>query len=71
MGASANYANSRKFGLQHPYARKGGTKTIRDNLRKFADFVILDRDIMTLPHEEILEAKVLKTIIDGEVVYEA
>ena len=37
---------------------------------KFADFIILDRDIMTLPHEEILEAKVLKTIIDGEVVYE-
>lgn len=38
---------------------------------KFADFVLLDRDIMTLPHEEILEAKVLKTIINGEVVYEA
>jgi len=37
---------------------------------KFADFVVLDRDIMTLPHEEILEAKVLKTIIDGEIVYE-
>ena len=37
---------------------------------KFADFVVLDRDIMTLPHEEILEAKVLRTIINGEVVYE-
>ena len=37
---------------------------------KFADFIVLDRDIMTLPHEEILKAKVLKTIIDGEVVYE-
>jgi predicted amidohydrolase YtcJ len=37
---------------------------------KFADFVVLDRDIVTLPHEEILEAKVLKTIIDGEIVYE-
>jgi predicted amidohydrolase YtcJ len=36
---------------------------------KFADFVVMDRDITTLPHEEILEAKVLKTIIDGEVVY--
>ncbi len=37
---------------------------------KFADFIVLDRDIMTLPHEEILKAKVLKTIINGEVVYE-
>ena len=37
---------------------------------KFADFVVLDRDIMTLPHEEILITKVLMTIVDGEVVYE-
>jgi predicted amidohydrolase YtcJ len=37
---------------------------------KFADFVVLDRDIMTLPYEEILNTKVLKTIINGEVVYE-
>jgi predicted amidohydrolase YtcJ len=37
---------------------------------KFADFIVLDRDITTLPHEEILKANVLKTIIDGEVVYE-
>lgn len=36
---------------------------------KFADFIVLDRDITTLPHEEILKARVLKTIIDGEVVY--
>jgi predicted amidohydrolase YtcJ len=49
-----------------------GTEDTKGSIEvgKFADFVVLDRDIMTLPHEEILKAKVLKTIIDGEVVYE-
>lgn len=49
-----------------------GTEDEKGSIKegKFADFVVLDRDIMTLPHEEILEAKVLKTIIHGEVVYE-
>jgi predicted amidohydrolase YtcJ len=36
---------------------------------KMADFVVLDRDITTKPHESILEAKVLMTIIGGETVY--
>ncbi|MFD0962651.1 amidohydrolase [Pseudofulvibacter geojedonensis] len=37
---------------------------------KFADFVILDRDIMTVDINEVPEAKVLKTFIGGELVYE-
>ncbi|KAF4617162.1 hypothetical protein D9613_005991 [Agrocybe pediades] len=36
---------------------------------KRADFVIFDKNIMTIPQEEILSAKVLATVIDGEVVY--
>lgn len=36
---------------------------------KFADFVILDRDIMTIDAKEILNANVLFTIVGGEVVY--
>ena len=36
---------------------------------KLADFTILDRDIMTIPEEEILKTKVRMTIIGGEVVY--
>ncbi|MEQ8580758.1 MAG: amidohydrolase [Marinoscillum sp.] len=36
---------------------------------KLADFTILDRDIMTIPEEEILKARVKMTIIGGEVVY--
>jgi predicted amidohydrolase YtcJ len=37
---------------------------------KFADFVILDRDIMTIPDSEILGTNVLATYIGGRVVYE-
>ncbi len=37
---------------------------------KLADFVVLDRDILTCPQEEIKELKVLQTYVDGELVYE-
>ncbi|MDR1142842.1 MAG: amidohydrolase [Spirochaetaceae bacterium] len=38
---------------------------------KYADFVVLDRDIMTCPAAEIKDITALKTVIGGEVVYEA
>ncbi|HMA19918.1 MAG TPA: amidohydrolase, partial [Gemmatimonadaceae bacterium] len=38
---------------------------------KYADFVILDRDIMTVPDNEILSTRVLSTWIGGQPVYEA
>ena len=38
---------------------------------KLADLIVLDRDILTLDPEEILETKVLMTIVGGEVVYKA
>jgi len=34
-----------------------------------ADFVVLDRDIMTIPAAEILQTKVLQTVMNGQVVY--
>jgi len=37
---------------------------------KYADFVILDRDIMTVPESEILGANVVATYIGGRVVFE-
>jgi len=37
---------------------------------KFADFVILDEDLMKVAPEKILEVKVLKTFLGGEKVYE-
>jgi hypothetical protein len=38
---------------------------------KYADFVVLDRDIMKVPDNEILGARVLSTWIGGRPVYEA
>jgi predicted amidohydrolase YtcJ len=38
---------------------------------KRADFVILTRDIMTIPAAEILGARVAATYLDGELVYSA
>lgn len=37
---------------------------------KYADIVILDKDLMKVPEKEVLQTKVLTTIINGEVVYE-
>ena len=36
---------------------------------KYADIVVLDRDIMTIPEEEIPDAQVDLTILAGEVRY--
>ena len=37
---------------------------------KRADFVILSRDVMTIPAPEILETEVVATYLDGEPIYE-
>ena len=37
---------------------------------KLADFSIFDKDIMTIPEQEILSAKNIYTIVGGQVVYE-
>lgn len=37
---------------------------------KFADFVILDKDILSIPEPEIPTAKVMMTVVGGNIVYE-
>jgi predicted amidohydrolase YtcJ len=37
---------------------------------KFADFVILDQDIMTVPATDILKTNVISTWLGGKPVYE-
>jgi predicted amidohydrolase YtcJ len=37
---------------------------------KYADFVVLDQDIMTIAPERILETNVLMTVLGGETVYQ-
>lgn len=38
---------------------------------RLADFLVLDRDIMEVPADEIWRTRVLRTVISGETVYEA
>ena len=37
----------------------------------YADFIVLDRDIFALPVEELLRARVLRTVVGGRVVHRA
>lgn len=37
---------------------------------KYADFTILDKDILTIPPDEILKTNVVYTIVGGEVIYQ-
>jgi predicted amidohydrolase YtcJ len=37
---------------------------------KYADFVVLDQDIMRVPVEEILDTHVVATYVGGKAVYE-
>lgn len=37
---------------------------------KFADFILLNQDLMTVPADKILETQVLKTFVNGEKVFE-
>lgn len=49
-----------------------GTEDAKGSIEvgKFADFVVLDKDITTCQYDEILKTNVLMTIINGEIVYE-
>jgi len=38
---------------------------------KWADFTVLDRDLLTVPDAGILDTKPVLTVIGGEVVYQA
>lgn len=37
---------------------------------KFADFILLDKDLMKTPDRQILDIRVFKTFVNGEKVYE-
>jgi len=38
---------------------------------KLADFVVIDRDVMTIPAGEILETRVLRTVVGGRTAYQS
>jgi len=37
----------------------------------FADYVVLDRDVLEIPHDEIKNVRVVKTVLAGQTVHEA
>lgn len=37
---------------------------------KLADFTVFDRDLMTIPESEILQAETVMTVVHGEIVYD-
>ena len=39
-------------------------------LRKYADLTVFDRDLLTCSDAELLEAKVLLTVVGGRIVYD-
>lgn len=59
------------------YTIKGAYYTFEEDIKgsiepgKMADMIVLDRDILTCPEDEIKDTKTLKTILGGKTVYEA
>jgi predicted amidohydrolase YtcJ len=49
----------------------------QENLRgsievgKYADFTVFDKDLMTVPEQEILTAENVMTIVGGNITYQA
>jgi predicted amidohydrolase YtcJ len=58
------------------YTRNGAYAGFEENVKgslepeKLADFLVIDRDVLTVPPQELKEVKVLQTFIGGEKVYD-
>jgi len=61
----------RAFTIDAAYAAFEEAEKGSLELGKLADFIVIDRDIMTCEPKEILETSVLETIIGGETAYAA
>jgi predicted amidohydrolase YtcJ len=59
------------------YTVNGAYLTFEEDLKgnlepgKLADIVIIDRDIMSCPEDDIKDTKVLRTILGGKTIYTA
>jgi predicted amidohydrolase YtcJ len=38
---------------------------------KLADIIVIDRDILEVPHEELKKIEVLTTMVNGKIVYKS
>jgi predicted amidohydrolase YtcJ len=59
------------------YTINGAYHTFEEDIKgsiepgKLADMIIIDRDILTCPEDDIRDTKVLRTILGGKTVYQA
>lgn len=59
------------------YTRNGAYAGFEENIKgslergKLADFIVVDRDVLTLPTDELKDVKVLQTFVGGRKVYDA
>ena len=60
----------RMFTINNAYSRFQEDRLGSIEPRKQADFVVLDRDILTCSDEEVRTIGVLQTYVDGELVFE-
>ena len=57
------------------YTRNGAYIGFEEKLKgslepgKLADFIVVDRDVLTVPHDELKDVHVLMTVVDGQRVY--
>lgn len=60
----------------HAYTRNGAFLTREEHVKgtlevgKFADLIVLSRDLLTVPTEQILDTQVMMTVLAGKVVFE-
>jgi len=45
-------------------------KKARIRWEEISDFIVIDRDILSQPSDQIKDVQVLKTFVEGEIVYE-
>jgi len=59
------------------YTRNGAFAGFEENEKgslevgKFADFIVIDRDVLAVPTDELKQVRVLRTFVDGQSVYES
>ncbi len=61
----------RAITLNAAYTLRQETSTGSLEVGKLADLIVLDRNVLTIPAEEIADVKVLQTVVGGKVVYQA